>query len=657
MKNKTLLTTTLLFTFLFFNKSFSQEFQIKDYTWDEKNTEYSISKEQEQENEVVLERNLKVEILVENSLTRQYYVFHDKTLVNSNESIEKHNKIYLPYGENEKILVNKARVILKNGKIINIDSANIKEEKDEEKGITYNYFAVNGLEKGAIIEKLFIFEEYPDLNGKSIKMQDEFPIENINFELIYPKHLVFKTKSYNGLSEPTIDDTKYKDKNVLSVSAKNIPALLDNEVNSNWISNLKLIRYKLDQNLLSGAKNLYNFKSFSSNVYDNVNIELDKKNVKAIDDFSKNIPKSAALQEQIWNIENKIKKTITYNNYFDNKQDLAEVIKTKQANQTEIIKLYVSLFKKFEIENQLVFTSSRYRIPFDKDFESYENLNDILFYFPTINKYLTPTEIEYRIPLYPASIGNNNGLFIKSKEYSGVKMGIGEISRIELIDTKETLDIMNITVDFSKDIENPIITTKIEFGGYSNLNFQPLKDYVPAEQYQSILKDIAKNYSSDADFKDLKTENDGIDNLGKKPFILDVTYEGKDLIQKAGTSYLFSIGQTIGKQMELYQESKRKFPLEIDYPHAYKRKIKIILPNNVTVKNLEKFNMNFETEVNGKTEAAFKSQFTQDKNIITVDNTEFYNITNYPVEKFESYRNVINAAADFNKIVIILNQN
>ena len=42
-------------------------------------------------------------------------------------------------------------VILKNGKIITLDKKDIKEEVDEERGVKYNYFAINGLEKGAVI--------------------------------------------------------------------------------------------------------------------------------------------------------------------------------------------------------------------------------------------------------------------------------------------------------------------------------------------------------------------------------------------------------------------------------------------------------------------------------------------------------------------------
>jgi hypothetical protein len=635
---------------------FAQDFEFKNYNWNENDTKIEIPENYKNEKEVILDRTIKIELVVVGKSAKQYRLLHEKTYINSDDAIERNNKIYLPFSNDEVVLTNKARVILKDGKIISLDKKDIKEEVDEEKGVKYNYFAVNGLEKGAVIETIFILEENPELDGKTFRMQDEYPILNVNFALIYPKHLSFKTKSYNGLNEPVIDDKSSEKKSFLTISQSDIPALDNDEKYSNWNANLKMFRYKLDANQYSGAKNLYNFKEFATNFYERMHPELDKKQQKAIDEFCSSIPKSEDIQDQVWNIENKIKKTIAYNRYIDSKESLADVIKTKQANQSDLLRFYIAVFKYFQIENNVVLTSKREKLPFDKEFESYENLNDLLFYFPAIKKYCTPTEVEYRIPLFPAEIANNYGLFVKTKVFGGVAMGIGDINFIEIPGTEITHDIMDITIDFTKDIENPLVSSNLTFGGYSGLNFQPIKDFASAEVYKSVLKDVAKNYTVDTEYKTLTTENDGTDFIGKKPFVLKVTFDGKDLIQKAGGNYLFSVGQTIGKQMELYQENKRVLPVEIDYPHYYTRKIKMILPKGATVKNLDKFIMDYKMEVNGKTEATFVSNYKQNGEEITVENTEYYKIMNYPLDQFDQYKAVINAAADFNKIVIILNK-
>ena len=654
MKRNSLKTIFTLVSLLCSSLFFAQEYSFKNYDWNENETKVEIPEQYKNEKEVILDRTTKIELVVSGKTAKQYHLLHEKIYINSDDAIERNNKIYIPFSLDESVLVNKARVILKNGTVIHLDKKDIKEDVDQEKGMKYTYFAVNGLEKGAVIEKLYVLQENPEFTGQTIKMQDDYPIANINFELIYPSYLVFKTKSYNGLSEPVIDDKKIQNTAIMSLKEKNIPALDNDENYSNWNLQLKLFRYKLDENLVNGGRNLNNFKEFSTNVYERLNPELDKKVQKTLDDFCKTIPKSNDLQEQIWNIENKIKKTITYDRYIESKETVANIIETKQANQTDILKIYLAVFKNFNIENNVVFTSNRYKIPFDKDFESFENLNELLFYFPSIKKYLTPTEIEYRIPLFPNTIANNNGLFIKEKTFAGVKMGIGEINFIEIPGNDITHDIMNITVDFTNDIENPLVTSNLSFGGYSGLNFQPIKDFASAEQYKTFLKNVAENYTVDTEYKTLTTENDGTDFIGKKPFVLNVTYDGKELTKKAGENYLFSVGETIGKQMEFYQENKRTLPVEIDYPHFYTRNIKIILPKGATVKNLDKFVMDFKTQINGKTEAAFLSKYTKKGDEILVENTEFYNIVNYPLNKFDEYKAVINAAADFNKIVIIV---
>jgi hypothetical protein len=643
--------------FLISTPLFSQESILKDYDWEKKMLKYETINKYEKENEVVLNKTIKIEYFPLKEGLTQYFLSHQVIYVNSDDAVNNYNKIYLPSNNDEKLVKCKVRVRLKNGKEFEVNTNDTKEEIDEEKDVKYTYFAVNGLEKGAILEQFFLFEQTPDLKGKTIFMQGELPIDEFNFNVIYPKHLVFKTKSYNGLLDPTIDSEKYSDKTVLSIVSNNVTALKDDDKFSNWKNNVKMFRFKLDENTVRNTKNLYNFKTFSTNVYENLNLEIDKKSIKSIDDFLKSINESTDLQATIWSIEDKIKKNINFSTYFDTKENLSKVIETKQANQSELVKLFINSFKKFNIQFEIVFASDRFSVPFDKDFESYENLDEVLFYFPKIDKFLYPTGNSFRIPLIPSELADNNGLFIKTKEYSGVTMPFCEINKITILDGNYTKDIMNIEVDFTKDLQNPIIKTSIQFGGYSNVNLQPIKDFVDKEQYQSILKDIAENYTGSTEFLTLETKNDGLEFMGKLPFTLNVSFEGKNLIKKAAENYLFTIGETIGRQTELYQESSRKLPVEINFPHTYMRKITLILPDNITVKNLDKLIMNNSLTMNNKKEAGFSSTYKKEGNNIIVENSEYYNVVKYPLEYFDTYKSIINAAADFNKLVLVLTKN
>lgn len=235
-------------------------------------------------------------------------------------------------------------------------------------------------------------------------------------------------------------------------------------------------------------------------------------------------------------------------------------------------------------------------------------------------------------------------------------MGLGEIKFIDIPGGDITHDFTDITIDLRGDLYNPEINTTHKQGGYAASGYQYIKDFVSADQYQDIIKDISENYTQKAEIKSLKIENDGCDNIGMLPFILNVTFEGKDLVQKAGDNLMLNVGVLIGKQMELYQVENRVLPVELYYPHRYTRTIKILLPPGYTIKNPEAFEMHFETIINEKEVAHWHSSATINGSELIVNNTENYDIIDYPLSAFESYKKVVNAAADFNKIVVVISK-
>lgn len=634
----------------------AQDYSFTDYDWVPKPGVVSIPDNYKNEKEAILDRHVKIELSIEGNVAKQYYLYHERRFVNSPDAVERNNRIYIPFNIDESVLANKARVILPNGKVIVLKSDDIKEEVDEQRGVKLHYFAVNGLEQGAVIERLFVLQEGPELKGKTIRLQSEYPIAALDFQFIYPQHLKFKTKSYNGVAEPIEDTTSVKGKIVLALKDKDIPGLTEDEAYSNQSAHIRMWRYKLQANYASGANNINSFKEFASNLYERMNPEFSKKDQKAIDDFVALIPKATDPEEQIWNVENKIKKSINYNQYLPSREKFSEIINSKQANQSELLMLYLAVFKKMGIENQVVFTSDRESVPFDRDFESFENLDDFMLYFPSVKHYLAPLSVEYRIPLFPTGLGHNNGLFVKGKTFAGVTMGVSEIGFIELPGSDITHDYQDITIDLTKDLDNPQVTAKMTYGGNSAMNFQPVKDFIDADGYKKFLKQIAENYTAQTEYESLTTENGGLDYVGRKPFIMNLKFDGKDLMQKAGNNHLLSAGLVIGRQMELYQENTRVLPVEIDYPHYYTRTIRLLLPKGAKVKNLEKFDMDYKCELEGKAQCAFTSKWKQEGDVVTIENVEYYNAVKYPLESFEAYRKVINAAADFNKVVLVISE-
>lgn len=470
--------------------------------------------------------------------------------------------------------------------------------------------------------------------------------------MIFPNYLVYTTKSYNGFPELQLKEAAYKDLNSLSIQADNIDALHEEIKYSNKNRYIKKFRYKLFENTSKKIKNLFNYKEFAQNVYERVYAELDAKEKKQIEAFLK-IEPSTSLFNKISQIENKIKGAINYNKLQSNNMSIPKTLELKTGGDADIVRLYIGIFKQNDIKNELVLTTNRFDNYFDEDFETTGNLTKFLFYFPDADIYLDPLNVNQRIPLFPFGYGNNKGLFIKEKEFGGAKMGVGKVQFIKL--PNNTKDTMTIYVDLSKDIEKAEVKSELKFTGYAANGFQGIKDFVSADQYKNIIKDIADNYGMNPQEYDyIRTQNDGINNIGKKPFILETKFKMPELVQKVADTYLIKIGETIGRQSELYEDKERNIPVELQYTRHYYRRIIINLPHGYQITNPEVCNSHFETVVEGRKDALWDCKYSFENNTFKIINIEYYDAVEYPLSHFKSYRDVINAAADFNKVVLVL---
>lgn len=625
--------------------------EFKDYNYT--NTKYTVADKYKNQDAVILERNLKSEFVLEDDNLVEYFLFHNKTQINSDNAIEDNNKIYIPSKLNANLVINKLRVIKKDGSIIELKEEDIKEEVNENNQMRYNYFAVKGLEKGAVVEQIYMLKRKAEFTGNSIRLQSSSPILKATVELIYPETIIFSSASYNGLPNAENKLKSYPGKNSLLLTSANIDPLPINERQSNAEKNAKRFAYKLNENLNTGVKNLFNHNDYAKELYEQYYAPLTKSDQKELDTFLKQIKLTSNDLSNIQTIEQLLKDKIRYNRYFNNNKSIADVLKNKQGNYYDVIRLYIHVFKKLNIANEIVFTTERFEDVFDPNFESYLNFKDLLFYIPSSNVYIEPAAPAYRTPLFDPQYAGNYGLFIKTTKYQNLEIPVSEVKKIEFPQNQDK-SIMDIAVDFSDDIQNPKLKSKITFNGFESLNFQPSKDFSDPEDYKEMIDFIAKNYTIDSTIEKITVENEGVANVGKKPFALNVETNAKTLLTKAGQNYLFKIGELIGKQMEMYEEKDRVFPIELENPHSYDRTISIKLPEGYKIKNPEIFKMNESLEYNGKVVADFISTYEIKDNILTIKNTESYNFVEIPASLYPKYQKIINAAADFNKSSIVI---
>jgi len=335
---------------------------------------------------------------------------------------------------------------------------------------------------------------------------------------------------------------------------------------------------------------------------------------------------------------------------------LSNVLKGKQASETGIVILYNKIFELAKIKYELVVTSDRMKLPFDQSFDSWDYLSNYAYYFPNTEKFLAPGELGMRYPMIPSGWLDNYGLFIKPVVIGEIRSGVSEVKYIPENSCKETFDNLDVTLTFKVDEDKVLIDLSRSLGGYSGNSIVEFYDLLSDEDKNKILKELAEGTIEDAQMISGDAKNTDRNNCTFFiPLVLDFKMESTSLLESAGDKFIFNIGKVIGEQSQLYQEKERKQPVECDYNRAYARKIIINIPDGYTFANLEKLNISQEMKgANGIVTCKFHSEYKIEGNKIIITIDEFYSQIHYPLSEFEQYRSVVNAAADFNKVAILL---
>jgi hypothetical protein len=104
----------------------------------------------------------------------------------------------------------------------------------------------------------------------------------------------------------------------------------------------------------------------------------------------------------------------------------------------------------------------------------------------------------------------------------------------------------------------------------------------------------------------------------------------------------------------MYQEKARQLPVTMQYPHVLDRDITFTIPDGYQIKNISDINMNVTDKKTGKETMGFVSSYKLNGSELKILVHEFYSVTDYPVTMFDEFKKVINASADFNKVVLVL---
>jgi hypothetical protein len=145
-----------------------------------------------------------------------------------------------------------------------------------------------------------------------------------------------------------------------------------------------------------------------------------------------------------------------------------------------------------------------------------------------------------------------------------------------------------------------------------------------------------------------------VDKAAVNTFEIDVTFTSSHLVEKAGPAILLKVGELIGPQSELYRDSERMNDIENDFNRGYERSIKVSIPTGYSIRNLDDLKFDVVYQEGDQQPFVFQSTYVVDKNVLTVHLVEYYKNIRAPKSRYEDFRKVINAAADFNKVVLVL---
>jgi hypothetical protein len=585
----------------------------------------------------------------------EYFTEHKIIHVNDDHGIEYFNKIYIQVNDFSDITEVRARTILPNGQVIEMDKNNIKDLKDEN-GTLYKIFAMEGLEKGSEVEYYYTSLSQTSYFGKAV-IQGKFPVMESEFELVAPERLVFDSKMYNCDAKKTVD-TLNNGKTVIHFRFKDIPGA-EEEKYASYRVNLARVEYKLSYNNATHERErLFTWNDLAQRIYSGYTNFSDKELKKVTNLVSDNgWDKITSDSQKIMSVENYIKNNIAYRKDIDG--DLADnievILKSKVADGPGLMRLYGAIFTILQLDYQFLLAADRDDELIDRNFENWDNCNYPMFYFPAEHSFIAPTKIAFRYPWIFPSWGGGNALYCKNITIGTMNSAIAEIKKVPLLDYQHTYNNLDSKLKLNNNLDTLLIDMKMIYGGYIAAFYRENFDFLTPDQKKEAIKDIAKATIGSETIPFSEMENTAFeDGNSSKPFIVHIKVNSGDLLERAGNKILLKIGLAIGPQTEMYQEKDRRFPISMDYAHFEERKLEFTIPDGYVIKNPDDLKLNQVYKENDIQTMGFVSDYVIKNNILTVRIMEDYRNTSYPIAQYEEFRRIINTSSDFNKVVLIL---
>lgn len=632
--------------------TYGQNLKYADFKWDEiPFSSYNLEQYGEEDIIILAADNCSEYMYSSTSQELELFIsVHKKFMALSDKALKEVNTISIPLVEGASIIELNARCITQDGKITEVSKNRIKTIDNGENSKNEKVFAIEGASVPGIIEYYYIVKR-PVIIESNYFCQWQVPAYNVSFELYCPKNLRFMFKTYNDM--PAITETFVQDSTVIaySVFLDSVPAM----PKERWAlknANYKRIAYSLAYNYANKITRLRTLDNAAQFFYETY-MEFNSKDSKLLNAALKKISmKNLNEEEKIRKIELWAKTNIHHVTTSDPRaKNLEFILKNNIANNGGFTRLLIGLYKTANIPFEFVLTCDKNNYRFDPDFNAWNYLEEAVLYFPNVKKYLKPDEYFCRLGYIPNEFQNNYGLFLKIVRLGEVESFKQSIRFIEPMPLKSNMDTMYIKAAVAEDggrinyhITRLMLGNALYYQSYYDLQNEETKKYI---------QEIFVLFGDNAEIDKCTVKNTAQEDVGVKPFYFDAEVHA-DLVNVANDKYIVKIGELIGEQSELYNEGKRRQPVDVTYLHGYYRLIEFAIPEGYRCEDISALNMDITLDDGTGISARFTSYARIENGVIIVEIGEFYNQMEYPVALFDGYKAVINAAADFNKVSIVL---
>jgi len=651
MKKKILVITCIFANFFVF----AQEKRV--YEWESNPKMHTIPAAYTKESAVIILNEVNIEY---RSDIRDIYIYrslHRIVKVIDDKGIEAFNKITIPMVNGKTLEFIKARTILPNGKIIEVGNNKVREIKNEQGAPEY-LFAMEGVEKGAEVELQYTEKKPLALFGTET-FQYAIPVMKGDFSLSCPEKMVFATKGYNNFpnaKDTLIDGTRYYNAVLSDIGP------IHDEVYGDVDAQQMRLEYKLDSLPKENPdKRMLTWKDLAKQLY-STNYSLTDREMKAVEKYLVvlHVNENDEEAEKIRKIEEGLKTGISIDKNLsgEDANKIDKIISRKSTTEEGMVKLFAACFTSAAVKHEMGMSTDRFEHPFDSSFENWNYMDTYVFYFPKQKKFLAPNSIYLRYPVVPASLLHNKGLFCKIvTNDDGSTKAKADIRDITPLTIEESQNNIEANVSFIGEEMEPQADVTHSFSGYTAAGIREAIVLLPKEKQKEIVQNIVNLSDKPEDVLKYTTSDEAFHNyFDGKPMKIAATIKVPQLMEKAGKKHLFKIGDMIGRQQEMYQNVKRQLPIDIQYPHIEHRTIIVNIPAGYKIINPESIRIHADDkDANGGTATmGFNSDYKLEGNKLTVDIHEYYGQLHYPVSYFETFRKVINASADFNKVVLVM---